>query len=75
MNKELLESIPGWGMPKCDVLDYILIKIPNVELGNDTDNSKDGQWYAKALGNMEFGETPLDAMTKLAIRLHKESKL
>lgn len=68
-------------------LGFLLRRLSNVEVGNDTDNSKDGQYYAKRpnstgqvdsndkAGNLEFADTPEDAAAKLAIGLIKQGIL
>jgi hypothetical protein len=75
MDQELmneLELLSGWDIPACDVLSWMLVKMEDCEVGSDTDNSKDGLFYAKGRNNLEFAETPEDAAGKLLLRLLKE---
>lgn len=65
--------------------DYLLEKLTNVTLDHDTDNSQDGSWSAKVLipenntkdkvGELEFADTPLKALLKLTIALHRAGEL
>lgn len=68
-------------------LEFLIRRLSNVEVGNDTDNSEDGQYYAKRpnstgqvdsndkAGNLEFADTPEDAAAKLAIELIRQGIL